>query len=121
MTKTTITRESLESMTLAGLTDVYNQYAPKPIKKFTCSRTAAVERVVKVLPVEQKTAKKTAAQGLKGPGPRTGVCRLMAQLFSEGLSPKDVFAKIQEQLPEARTSLRAVYWYRSYLRSQSAA
>lgn len=108
MTRIVTNREFLESQTLSALTAIYNAHATKQIKKFTCSKTEAVERVLSVLPVVH------VKQGFSGP--RTGVCARMTQWFSEGLSSKDVFAKVQQEIPEAKTSLKAVYWYKAYLK-----
>lgn len=112
-----MTKTQLNEMSLLSLTAVYNTYAEKQIKKFTCSKAEAVERVLKVLPKSEK-AKSTS--GKAGPGPRTGVCKMMTELFGLGLQPKEVLEEIQEKLPSARTSYKAVLWYRAYLRSQGA-
>ena len=114
-----MTKTQLNEMSLIALTAVYNTYATKTIKKFTCSKAEAVERVLKVLPAQPK-AKSTVERGGKGPGPRTGVCAQMTELFSKGMSPKEVFAWIQDNMPAARTSLKAVHWYKSHLRSLGA-
>ena len=108
-----MTKSELSTKSLVELTAIYNAAADKPIKKFTCSKAEAVERVLKVLP-------KKSAKGASTAGPRTGVCGLMTSLFAKGLSPKDVHVKIHAELPLCQTSLPAVYWFRSYLRQQGA-
>ena len=100
---------------LSHLTTVYNGIkGVKTIKKFTCSKTEALAKIEKAMAAadEQK--------GVCKPGPRTGVCQQMTELFSKGMDPKAVFEWVQKNLPKAKTSLKAVYWYRSYLRSQGA-
>lgn len=111
-----MTKSELSTKSLVELTAIYNASVDKPIKKFTCSKAEAVERVLKVLP---KSSKKSA-RGSSTAGPRTGVCSLMTTLFAKGLSPKDVHARIHAELPACKTSLPAVYWMRSYLRQQGA-
>lgn len=114
---------------LAQLTAVYNGIkGVKPVKRFTCSKTEAIAKIEKAIAAVPKSKGGLTVVATYGEestktskaGPRTGVCALMTQLFADGLSPKDVFAKIQATLPEAKTSLKAVYWMRSYLRSQGA-
>jgi len=115
-----MTKTQLNEMSLAALTAVYNTHATKKIKKFSCSKAEAIERVLSVLPKQPKAKSTVERGGTQKPGPRTGVCAQMTELFGKGMQPKEVLEWIRENLPAAKTSYKAVLWYRSHLKSLGA-
>ena len=86
----------------------------------TAALIGADEQAAWLAKIEKAMAAADEQKGVCKPGPRTGVCQQMTELFSKGMDPKAVFEWVQKNLPKAKTSLKAVYWYRSYLRSQGA-
>lgn len=95
----------LSTMSLADLTAVYNKYAAKPIKKFSCSKEAAIAKVQSVLPVKATATKKL------GIGKRT------VELLKDGLSPADVLATLRKEFKSDVSSMASVYWYSSKIKT----
>ena len=94
------TTQSLESMSLAQLTETYNKYAAKPVKKFSCSREAAIAKVKAVMP------KRTAKQG---------VGAVTIECLQKGMKPAEVLEQLRKTFGEAVGSIKAIYWYASRL------
>ena len=105
--ETTMTKtQDLSTMSLAELTEIYNKHADKPIKKFSCSRDAAVAKVQAVLP------KKTKAEGTK----KLGIGARTVELLKSGKTPADVLAALRAEFGENTSSMPSVYWYSSKIR-----
>lgn len=102
MTKT----QDLSTMSLAELTEIYNKYAAKPIKKFSCSRDAAVAKVQAVLP------KKAKAEGAK----KLGIGARTVELLKGGKNAAETLAALRAEFGETVSSMAAVYWYASKIR-----
>lgn len=99
MTKT----QDLSTKTLTELTAMYNALSDKPIKKFSCSREAAIAKIQALMP-KAKTAKK------QGIGART------VELLKSGKSKADTLAALRAEFGETVSSMAAVYWYSSKIR-----
>ncbi len=97
--------KTLSTMSLSDLTAVYNKFAAKPIKKFSCSRDAAIAKVLPLLPTKTTSTKKL------GIGKRT------VELLKDGVKPAEVLATLLEEFPTAKTSIKCVYWYSSKIKT----
>ena len=97
---------TLNAMSLTQLTAIYNQHAAKQVKKFSCSKDAAVDKVLGVLP---KAAKKSAAK-------KVGIGARIIELLRAGSSCKDTLTAIQGEFKGCATSIACVYWYNSKIR-----
>ena len=64
----------LSAMSLAELTGMYNQYAAKPIKRFSCSRDAAIAKIMALQP----KAKPAASTPTKKLGIGKLICDMLA-------------------------------------------
>lgn len=101
MTKT----QDLSTMSLAQLTEIYNKHADKPIKKFSCSREAAIAKVQAVLPKTEKQ-----------PSKRLGIGARTVELLKSGKTPADVLTALRAEFGENTSSMASVYWYSSKIR-----
>jgi hypothetical protein len=101
----------LSTLSLSQLAALYNEHAEKPVKKFACSKEAAIAKVQAVLPKDPTPPKKK-------PGPKQGIGAMVCELILEKkLSPKDILAKVLETYPSAKTTMKCIYWYFSHLKS----
>ena len=96
--------KNLNTLTLAQLTEIYNQHAPKAVKKFSCSREAAIAKVEAVLP--KKTAKT-----VKG----TGIGVAIITCLRNGTNVADTLQYVLDHFEGAKTTVKCVYWYASRL------
>ena len=101
---------TLSAASLQGLTDIYNQYAAKKIKKFSCSKDAAIAKVLAVLPAKPKAAKATATKKL-GIGKRT------VELLKGGMKVADVLSTLRTEFKADVSSMASVYWYSSKIKT----
>lgn len=95
----------LSTMNLSELTAVYNKYAAKPIKKFSCSKDAAIAKVVAVLPAKGTSTKKL------GIGKRT------VELLKTGLTAANVLEALRKEFKSDVSSMASVYWYSSKIKT----
>lgn len=107
--KNTAALSALSAMSLSALTALYNEHAAKPIKKFACSKDAAVAKVLAVLP-------KTAAKGEKKPR-GLGIGAYVKELLAKGEKPADILAAVLKRFPDAKTTMKCVYWYANTMRN----
>ena len=98
--------KELRALSLAELTVEYNKYAAKPVKKFACSKAAAVEKVLAVMP---KTKTKTEPKA-------RGIGNMIIELIKAKVALPEVLVKVQSAFPEANTKMASVYWYSSKIR-----
>lgn len=97
--------KDLSKMSLAQLTAEYNQHAAKKIVKFSCSKDAAIAKVLAVQP------KKTTATKKLGIGVRT------IELLKAGGKPADVLAQLRKEFKADVSSMASVYWYNSKIKT----
>jgi len=106
------TPESLNKMSLSDLTALYNEHAAKPIKKFACSKEVAVVRTMQVLPKSKPATKKS-----EGSKPVRGVGAYAKELLAKGEKPADVLAAVLKKFPDAKTTMKCVYWYSNVMKN----
>lgn len=113
------TPESLNKMSLSDLTALYNEHAAKPIKKFACSKEVAVVRTMQVLPKSKPATKKSEGKGERRPR-GLGICKLIAAHLKSGKTPADTLAAVLKKHPEAKTTIKCVYWVAHKIKSEGA-
>lgn len=106
----TMNAKTLSAMSLTELAAVYNTHAAKPVKKFSCSKEAAVAKVLSVLPAKPKAAKGTSTKK-QGIGTRT------VELLKAGGKPTDVLAQLRKEFAAEVSSMASVYWYSSKIKT----
>lgn len=99
------TAQDLNSMSLAQLTVEYNRYAAKKITKFSCSKAAAVAKVLAVQP------KKSTATSKMGIGKRS------VELLKAGGKPADVLVQLRREFKSDVSSMASLYWYSSKIKT----
>ena len=99
-------KKALNAKSLAELTAIYNEHADKPIKKFSCSREAAIAKIALLLP---KPAAKVATKKL-GIGART------VELLKSGMKPAAALEALRAEFEAEVSSMASVYWYSSKIR-----
>lgn len=99
------TAKDLNAMSLAQLTVEYNRYAAKPITKFSCSKEAAVAKVLAVQP------KKSTAT------PKMGIGKRTVELLKAGADAKHTLETLRKEFKADVSSMSSVYWYSSKLKT----
>jgi hypothetical protein len=97
--------KDLNSMSLSQLTVEYNRHASKKITKFSCSKAAAVAKVLAVQP------KKTTSTS------KLGIGKMTVALLKDGGKPADVLAALRKHFKADVSSMSSVYWYSSKLKT----
>jgi len=125
MTTTTYTAEALSAMTLADLTVVYNTFAPRSIKKFSCSKATAVEQTLLVqsnfvppAPVKAKPAKKATTEAATTSTKKPGIGAFIKAQLKAGVAPADILTAVQAEFEGAATSMKCIYWYKCDMKAK---
>ena len=118
-------QNELSTKTLPELTDIYNESADTPIKKFSCSKEKAIERilsletfettdsseledeVVETQEVETPTVEVSAKPKARGIGKR------IVELLKAETPTKTVLETIKTEFEGCKTTMACVYWYAS--------
>jgi hypothetical protein len=97
--------KTLSAMSLTDLSAVYNKYAAKPIKKFSCSKDAAIAKILPLLPTKATSTKKL------------GIGKMTVELLKDGNKPADVLAALRKHFKADVSSMQSVYWYSSKIKT----
>jgi hypothetical protein len=116
--------QDLNTKTLAELTAIYNASADQPIKKFTCSRDKAIERILNLETIETVSTDELVEDGGDGFVPaiplektvktkKLGIGKRITELLKLKTPTKDVLATIKAEFEGCKTTMACVYWYAS--------
>jgi hypothetical protein len=97
--------KDLSKMSLAQLTAEYNQHAAKKIVKFSCSKDAAIAKVLAVQPKKTTATKKL------------GIGKMTVALLKDGGKPADVLIALRKHFKADVSSISSIYWYRSKIKT----
>ena len=113
--------QDLLTKTLAELTAIYNESADTSIKKFTCSKDKAIERILNLETFETTSTdeltddegddEEDEAETVK-PKAR-GIGKRIVELLKNKVPTKTVLETIKTEFEGCKTSMACVYWYAS--------
>jgi hypothetical protein len=118
----------LSTKTLAELTAIYNASADQPIKKFTCSKDKAIERILaldsketvnidelvdedEVVETQEVETPTVEVETVK-PKAR-GIGKRITELLKAKTPTKTVLEIIKAEFDGCKTTMACVYWYAS--------
>jgi hypothetical protein len=122
--------QDLSTKTLAELTAIYNESADTPIKKFTCSKNKAIERILSIETFETTDVaeleddEELVEDGGDGFVPaiplektvktkKLGIGKRIVELLKDKTPTKTVLETIKLEFEGCKTTMACVYWYAS--------
>jgi hypothetical protein len=127
--------QDLSTKTLAELTAIYNEQADTPIKKFTCSKDKAIERilnletfettdvaeleddeteeVVELDPLWGRTITTPTVEAQSTKPKAKGIGKRIIELLKDKTPTKTVLETIKLEFEGCKTTMACVYWYAS--------